>query len=138
MPNHPLSVNLYKRGLCAGIKAGAVPATKHPVSVLPHFSDSQWAEKRSSTNPQRKKVSPRFLRRIGDGFVRAGNPSEKLRLGTLPIEEALAHQPCAEYTASPSEICTVVYAGQFYHLRLLPPSSRSKRKLPPGEASGAP
>ena len=137
MPDYTPSVSLYKRSPCVGIKAGAMSATKHTLSVQPHFSDSPRAEKRGSTNPQRKKVSPRFLRRIGVGLSRVSNPSEKLRIGTLPTEEALVHKPCAEHTVSPSETCTILYAGQSYHPRLLPPSSRSKRKPQAGEAEEA-
>ena len=137
MPNHLMSVSLYKRGMRAGIKADAVPATKHPVSMLSHFSESQREEKRRSTDPQRKKVSPRFFRRIGADFLRVGNPSEKLRIGTLPKEEALVHKPCAEYIASTSEIYTNVYSGQSYHHCLLPPVFPLERKLPPGEAEEA-
>ena len=110
---HLTSVSLYKRGLYAGIKTGVVPATKHPVSVLSHFSESQREEKRRSTDPPRKKVSPRFFRRIGADFLRAGNPSEKLRLGTLPTEEALVHKPCAEYDAYVKNNTILRYAKRY-------------------------
>jgi hypothetical protein len=35
-----------------------------------------------------------------------GNPSEKLRIGTLPIEESLAHKSSEMHSVSPSETCT--------------------------------
>ena len=40
--------------------------------------------------------------------MRAGNPSEKLKIGTLPIEESLAHERSEMHSVSPSEIGTVL------------------------------
>ncbi len=106
MSTHLTSFSPYKRCMCAGIRADAVPPTKNIVWELAHFSDSLREEKRGSTNPQPKKVSPRFLRRIGDDYLRVGNPSEKLRIGTLPTEEALALYRLKKCLGFPSEICT--------------------------------
>lgn len=98
-----MSSSLYKRGLCAGIKARGVLATKYPVSVSTHFSGNQNGEKRSSTNLQRKEVSPRFLRRIANAQVIIANPSQKFRIGTLPIEGPLAYQRLKKCLGIPSE-----------------------------------
>ena len=53
-----------------------------------------------------ERFSPRFFGRIGRVELSVGNPSEKLRIGTLPIEESLAQRDSEMHTVSPSEICT--------------------------------
>ena len=55
-----------------------------------------------------KKFKPHFFRRIGVGTSSVGNPSEKLRIGTLPIEESLAHERSEMHLVSPSETCTTL------------------------------
>ncbi|MCE7996340.1 MAG: hypothetical protein HEP71_30455 [Roseivirga sp.] len=61
----------------------------------------------TNLNQQPKKITPPFLRRIGDDFLCAGNPLEKWRIGTLPTEEALAYYRSEKHHSTPSEICTI-------------------------------
>lgn len=62
----------------------------------------------TTINPSPQKGSPPFFRMIGRVDLREGNLSEKLRVGTLPIEEALAYKRIETHTVSPSKICTTL------------------------------
>jgi hypothetical protein len=128
-----MSTNLYKRCLCAGIKVCARSDRSTTVSKRPHFSDCQRVEKRGRDSAQRLWVSPQFSGMIGVALC-AGNPSRKMRLGTLTIEEALAHERCTGYRAISSEITASVDSSRVHHLRLLPTISTSSRKHLQGEA----
>lgn len=52
------------------------------------------------------RFSPRFFRWIERADFSVGNPSEKLRIGTLPTEETLALYRLKKCLGFPSETCT--------------------------------